>query len=783
MWSEPPLRRCLRPVALALLGSMAGTAQASDWPQYKRDALRAADAADETLTPPLQRVLAVRFSAPLYASPAVVGGKVYAVDARGLLACIEQATQRVVWKAQIGGEANRSSPAVAGGKVFVGSTAGYLLVLDAQTGQEVAKVPAEGGVIAAPVATAEAVYFLSFNARLTKVDFSGKPVWSYLGGKSANGEFMVQGKHVVFWGGPVDEKGPADPYGLHVLEDQGASVVRKQLLRRAELEPGKVKFGNSPEGSETGLFQRESWAPVFGVTRRGAAYLYRETWPQSGTLYWGGPTGHRAWPSGYLSQPVLTKDQVVLGDADGRLHFYPLVPDQKFKGQPVWSYETSQTGKPNGGISSTAAVSNGVLFIGGEDGILYGLGQGKETGIVAVLPQAAPVAVSRPGEKLKGPEWPTVGGDMSYCTLSPDTNLKPPFKMHWKTRIVGSGAQNSIIVVAGRVFVASYNGFVEALDAETGEVIWRTYQAGIFRNEYPNDGPPTYSDGKLLIMRRNGLWCHDAKTGVLLWQNPKPELPIPGGAPQGDGQVVSAGKVLCAWHEKGDGLESAALDLATGKELWHVRHEGVIPSAPAEVKKVSMRVCQGALGEDKWFLSVSLNKENGEGPYLGGATLALDPANGKLLWKNTERSSSGWGGLNYRNGTVVLYSCMRGWYALEAKTGKELWKSASFGLGGGPFHTAPLTDDFLATQGRKGFSGGYCADTVWVNGFVYGPPGSSSHALVARSMDGREWWRYVVLSRGCPAPAPAYGRLYYAGFSEGVVYCFVNQERERSSIF
>jgi len=94
----------------------------------------------------------------------------------------------------------------------------------------------------------------------------------------------------------------------------------------------------------------------------------------------------------------------------------------------------------------------------------------------------------------------------------------------------------------------------------------------------------------------------------------------------------------------------------------------------------------------------------------------------------------------------------------------------------GCWHTMPLTDDFLSSEGRRGTQGGYCSDAVWVNGFFYGPPGSSSHVLSARKADGNEVWRYVVISRGCPAPAPAYGRLYYAGFSEGVVYCFVNRE-------
>jgi len=764
------------PVALALVGALAATSRASDWPQYKRDAARTADAADEALAFPLQRVMAVKFPSPIYASAAVVGGKVYAVDERGLLACIDRAAHRVLWTVEIGGVSNRSSPAVAGGKVFVGSTAGFLLVLDAATGKEVAKVPADGGVIAAPAVANDAVYCLTFNGKMLKVDLSGKLVWSYDGGKSANGEFAVQGKTLLFWDGPVDEKGPAEPYGLHVVEDLGERPERKQLLRRAELEGGKVKFGSTPAGSELGMFQRDGWWPQFGVTRRGPTYLFRDV----GTLHWGGPTGHRALPPGHLSQPALAKDHVVVGDADGRICFYKLVPDKNFTGQPAWSYETSRLGKPNGGVGTTAAVSGGVVYLGGEDGILYGLGQGKEVEVIPVLPQAAQGQGPRPGEKLKGPEWPTVGGDMSYSALSPDTNLKPPFKILWKTRIAGSGGQNSVIVAAGTVFAVSYNGLVEALDAETGEILWRTYHPFVHRAGYGDDGPPTYAEGKLLILRRGtspastGLWCHDARTGEVLWHKPKPTLITAGGAPQGDGVVIHEGKVLTAWHEKDDAVEAAALELGTGKEVWRVRHEGVIPPKPADVKAVAIRVCQGALGEETWFISACANRDNGEGRHIGGATLAIAPADGKLLWKNTEQSIGGFGGVNCRKGTVVVNQTGTLAHALDAKTGKSLWSSKW--RQGAPWHLMPLTDDYLNSQSRKGGFGGYCTDTIWVNGVWYGPPGCASHVLSARDANERELWRYVTISRGCPAPAPAYGRLYYAGFGEGVVYCFVNRE-------
>ena len=788
-----------RPVAFSLVCLVCllvpHPARASDWPQFKRDAARTGDAADETLVFPLQRVLAVRFSAPIYASAAVVGEKVYAVDQRGLLACIDRAAQRVLWHARIGGVCNLSSPAVAGGKVFVGSTAGYLLILDAATGKESARVPAEGGIIAAPAVANDAVYFCSFNGRLSKVDFSGKLVWSYDGGKASEREFVVEGKGLSLWAGPppgsASWAGKADPYAVHLITDQGDRCAGK-LIRRADWDK---TFNRKTLTQGVVLLNSGILAgfPELGPARRGTTFLIRgldllycygekNEWIAGGNWKAGEDGGG---PPGPLSQPVLAGAQVVVGGANGRIYFYNLTPAGSSAGQPVWTYATSRLDQPNGGVSATAAVAGGTVYVGGEDGILYGLGQGKEAEVISVLPESARAPEPRPGALLKGPEWPTIGGDMTYSVVSPDTILKPPLKVQWKSRIGGFGGQNSVVVAAGKVFAASCDGLLEALDAESGELLWRTrhpFVQYIGHGSNPNNGPPTYAEGKVLVLRlgdatferaaRNtGLWCHAAQTGEVLWHKTRPELyPNFAGCSQGEGVVVHQGKVLVAWHEKDAAVETAALDLGTGKELWRVRQEGIFPPIPADPKGAgTIRVSQGALGDGTWFLSAcAMDKQ---GTASGGATLALDPADGKVLWKNAERFVTGSAGLNFRNGIVVVYHCWKAGHALDAKTGRHLWSSAP-----GPWHLQPLTDEYLASQGRKGVSGGYCTDPIWVNGVLYGQIGPTGKVLFARAPDGKELWRYVPLSSACPSPAPAYGRLYYAAWGEGVVYCFSNQE-------
>ncbi|MBL8796096.1 MAG: PQQ-binding-like beta-propeller repeat protein, partial [Planctomycetia bacterium] len=210
-------------VALLSIGSVA---LAGDWPQFKRDAARTGDAPDEVLEFPMHRVVAVKFPAPIYASAAVVAGRVYVQDVRGQVACIDGASGKVVWLTSIGGVANHSSPAVANGRVFVGSSAGHLAILDAKDGKLLAKVPGKGGVVASPALANGHVYFSALDGELIKIDYSGRVVWTFAEATGSFLDFAVRGDDILFFG--RSEK-VAPPYRensvrLFHLRDEGKSV-------------------------------------------------------------------------------------------------------------------------------------------------------------------------------------------------------------------------------------------------------------------------------------------------------------------------------------------------------------------------------------------------------------------------------------------------------------------------------------------------------------------------------------------------------------------------------
>lgn len=137
--------------------------------------------------------------------------------------------------------------------------------------------------------------------------------------------------------------------------------------------------------------------------------------------------------------------------------------------------------------------------------------------------------------------------------------------------------------------------------------------------------------------------------------------------------------------------------------------------------------------------------------------------------------------------------------ALDAATGDHLWT----GHGGNlrpltkRYYLQPLTDLYLGSRGTRGICvSNECSYSVFVNGVWYGHlrdkymnalrgttletgPNTALAARVpgdkpdARGVTvNRTIWERRFLSNACPAPSPAYGRLYYAPNGEGVVYCF-----------
>lgn len=126
----------------------------------------------------------------------------------------------------------------------------------------------------------------------------------------------------------------------------------------------------------------------------------------------------------------------------------------------------------------------------------------------------------------------------------------------WK-RELGSPVMHSVAWADGRIFTGVQGdwagAFVAALDAATGEVLWKTPtpQGGFWT-------APAVSDGLVMLGDRAGVfYAFDAQTGEIRWR-------IETGGPILSTAAVKDGKVFFASED----MHAYAVDVKTGEPLW-----------------------------------------------------------------------------------------------------------------------------------------------------------------------------------------------------------------------
>lgn len=110
-------------------------------------------------------------------------------------------------------------------------------------------------------------------------------------------------------------------------------------------------------------------------------------------------------------------------------------------------------------------------------------------------------------------DWVTLRGNVQRTGFV-DVQLRPPFRLAWIRHFTNERIGTCIepIVYAGKVFVATHNGSLYALNAETGEAIWRFKANGAFLHS------PSCADGLVVAVSTDGcLYAVDAQTGKLRW--------------------------------------------------------------------------------------------------------------------------------------------------------------------------------------------------------------------------------------------------------------------------
>jgi outer membrane protein assembly factor BamB len=219
-----------------------------------------------------------------------------------------------------------------------------------------------------------------------------------------------------------------------------------------------------------------------------------------------------------------------------------------------------------------------------------------------------------------GADWPQwLGPNRNAVSSEIVAPWSTPPVIHWRLP-VGEG-NGGPVVSNGRVYLLTKLADknveeLQAIDAATGKVIWRTpYDRPEFKSLYGN-GPrstPTVTDGKIYTMGITGiLTCFDADQGKILWQaDPIKEFKATqllfGSSVS---PLVHGGKVYVMAGAKGGAI--AAYDAATGKAAWSDTKDQASYSSP-------ITLGSGA-DEEVIFLAQS-------------GIVALTPGSGDVLWR------------------------------------------------------------------------------------------------------------------------------------------------------
>ena len=374
-----------------------------------------------------------------------------------------------------------------------------------------------------------------------------------------------------------------------------------------------------------------------------------------------------------------------------------------------------------GRVSRPAVVSDGVVYFGG-------CANGRGIGLYALDAAAGDLLWRRGwGSQIGacGTSTPVVSDGIVYVVSSCQDCEVVWGKLHgtrgdlsaldastgellW--RYDNGVAQNTSwpVVSDGRVYIKSSGGRVTALDGMTGTVLWEYKARNYLVGGEPSIDDPIVSGGLVYLRENSGLSALDAITGRLLWRY---EVEDGGSSSE---LVVSRGVVYAGFS---DGY-TYAVDAGTGDLLWRSETGGLLRPLTDKIRGSSPVVSGGVVytgsvgygtrfngrvsalaastGEQLWqyevYGSVDFSPIVSRGvvyaaswdstPLRGGHVYALDAVTGSLLWRHDTYVGQRWSSPVVSGDIVYVEAIMRSLtasevdplYALDAETGALRWE-------------------------------------------------------------------------------------------------------------
>jgi len=297
-------------------------------------------------------------------------------------------------------------------------------------------------------------------------------------------------------------------------------------------------------------------------------------------------------------------------------------------------------------------------------------------GLLAAFAQAAPnPALADQAPSLPANDWPTAGGDRNQDYFSPlhqiDTTTAGRLGFAWSHNLgTVRGAEATPIVVGSTMYTSGYIGIVYALDATTGQELWRFVPK---IPEHALRGPccdavnrgVAVSAGKVYVASLDGvLHALDAATGRQIWQ--ADTIADHGmdytstGAPVIAHNVVVIGNGGADMGKGGVRGYISGYDLQTGALKWRFFTVPPAPGKPLEHPEL-------AAAEKTW-------DPHRAADYPGGGTawdgITYDPALNLLYFGTGNAAPYDVRKLGPKNGDD-LFTCSI--VALDPDTGRMAW--------------------------------------------------------------------------------------------------------------
>lgn len=360
-------------LCLALSATGISSLAGADWPMYRGQPDLTGVASGQLPNQPAL-LWSFKTQGPVKSSAAIVGNRVFVGSNDRNLYALDFANGKLLWTFT-NSEAIESSPLVLNGSVFVGSSDAYLYALDARSGKELWKFPTGDKILSAPNWFADGnktnLLVGSYDFKLYCLDAAtGQSNWVFETGNYINGSPAVaQG---------VAALGGCDGvlYSVTLTNGQIAhsNDIGAPIAASVALVDGHAYFGHYEnqflcvdlKANTNRWAFRDRQFPYFSspaITKDRVLFGGRDKKLHCVNRADGKQVWSFATRGKVDSSPVVCGDKVVVGSDDGRIYLVSLTD-----GKELWSYEIGQA------IEASPAVAEGKIIIGSNDGSVYCFG-------------------------------------------------------------------------------------------------------------------------------------------------------------------------------------------------------------------------------------------------------------------------------------------------------------------------------------------------------------------------------------------------------------------------